>query len=72
MKDCFSLTSYTSFLKKNGFEFEPFTIENSIWRNKNKVVFVSVLENITLFELIQGLERAELRLEDFLIFDATF
>ncbi|TAG55604.1 MAG: hypothetical protein EAZ27_06705 [Cytophagales bacterium] len=59
-------------MKKNGFEFEPFTIENSIWRNKNKVVFVSVLENITLFELIQGLERAELRLEDFLIFDATF
>lgn len=72
MKDYFSTSSYTRFLENNGFHFEPFTIQNSIWRKGNLIVFVSVLETVTMFEVIQGFEKAELNLEVFLTFECTY
>ncbi|MDX2189091.1 MAG: hypothetical protein SFY32_04440 [Bacteroidota bacterium] len=68
MKEFYSLAIYTSFLEKNGFKFEPFTIENGIWRKGNIIIFVSVLETVTFFEISQGLERAELDIDEFIVF----
>lgn len=68
MNTYYSLRIYTSFLEKNGFSFELFTIENSIWQKDDKIIFVSVLDTVSIIEISQGLERAELSMEDFLKF----